>query len=66
MCRGAGDCQPKAVPYIAVAMNDADKKARLAEQLRANLRKRKAQAREVAAAEPPAASANDSASRDPK
>jgi hypothetical protein len=30
-------------------MNDAEKKARLAEALRANLRKRKAQAREQAA-----------------
>ncbi len=29
------------------AMSDADKKARLAEALRANLRKRKAQAREL-------------------
>jgi hypothetical protein len=33
-------------------MSDADKKARLAEALRANLRKRKAQAREVAADKP--------------
>jgi len=33
-------------------MSDAEKKARLAEALRANLRKRKVQAREIAA-EPP-------------
>jgi hypothetical protein len=33
-------------------MSDADKKARLAEALRANLRKRKAQAREQAADKP--------------
>ncbi|UZK64863.1 hypothetical protein [Sphingomonas sp. M1-B02] len=37
-------------------MDDAEKKARLAEALRANLRKRKAQAREqVAPIEPPPA-----------
>lgn len=35
-------------------MTDAEKKARLAAQLRENLRKRKAQAREVEAAEPSA------------
>lgn len=34
-------------------MSDADKKARLAEALRANLRKRKAQARAQEAAERP-------------
>ena len=33
-------------------MSDADKKARLAEALRANLRKRKAQARKIAAEAP--------------
>ena len=34
-------------------MSDADKKARLAEALRANLRKRKVQAREMAVEEKP-------------
>jgi hypothetical protein len=36
----------RARPVYRVSMSDADKKARLAEALRANLRKRKAQARE--------------------
>ena len=65
MCRGGGDCQPEPVPYNAGAMNDAERKARLAEQLRANLRKRKAQAREVAA-DNASPSADDAPSPDPK
>jgi len=65
MCRGGGDCQPEPVAYIAVAMSDAERKARLAEQLRANLRKRKTQAREVAA-DKESASADDAPSPDPK
>lgn len=39
----------RGLPVYRAAMSDAEKKARLAEALRANLRKRKAQAREVAA-----------------
>jgi hypothetical protein len=53
MCLGSGDCQPGVGAIIAGAMNEADKKARLAEALRANLRKRKVQAREQAEAPPP-------------
>jgi hypothetical protein len=55
MCLGTPDCQPARSRFIARAMSDAEKKARLAEALRANLRRRKAQAREQAgdaAAEP--------------
>jgi len=44
--RARRDCQPERPRFIACGMSDADKKARLAEALRANLRKRKAQARE--------------------
>ena len=44
MCLGASDCQPERRVYRA-RMNDTEKKARLAEALRTNLRKRKAQAR---------------------
>jgi hypothetical protein len=44
--RGGLDCQPALARFIACGMSDADKKARLAEALRANLRKRKAQSRE--------------------
>ena len=44
--RGGLDCQPACARFIACGMSDADKKARLAEALRANLRKRKVQARE--------------------
>ena len=44
--RARVDCQPGARRFIARTMSDTDKKARLAEALRANLRKRKAQARE--------------------
>jgi hypothetical protein len=65
MCRGGGDCQPEPVPYIAGAMSDAERKARLAEQLRANLRKRKARAREVGA-DHSSPNADDSAYPDPK
>jgi hypothetical protein len=46
MCLGRIDCQPERVWFIGARMSDADKKARLAEALRANLRRRKAQARE--------------------
>lgn len=45
MCLGSSDCQAKLVRFIENSMDDAEKKARLAEQLRANLRKRKAQSR---------------------
>lgn len=45
MCLGRAHCQPEAFRFTACAMSDADKKARLREALRANLRKRKAQAR---------------------
>jgi len=48
MCRRAPDCQPGVATFIASRMNDSEKKARLAEALRANLRRRKAQAREQA------------------
>jgi hypothetical protein len=44
-----GGCQGEARRFIALIMNDTEKKARLAAALRENLRKRKAQAREVAA-----------------
>lgn len=46
MCLGPGDCQPGAVRFIGWTMSDTEKQARLAEALRANLRKRKVQARE--------------------
>jgi hypothetical protein len=45
MCLGLADCQPELAQFIACAMQDAEKKARLAQALRANLRRRKAQAR---------------------
>ena len=45
MCRAAGDCQPASRRFIAFRMKDVDKQARLAEKLRENLRRRKAQAR---------------------
>ncbi len=45
MCLGVPDCQPQPVRSIRFPMSEAEKKARLAEALRANLRKRKAQAR---------------------
>jgi hypothetical protein len=45
MCLGCPDCQPEGGRFIAVPMSDAEKKARLAEALRQNLRRRKAQAR---------------------
>jgi hypothetical protein len=48
MCRARPDCQGKPDRFIASAMNDVEKKARLAEALRANLRRRKAQVRETA------------------
>lgn len=48
MCRRSPDCQPGVATFIASRMNDSEKKARLAEALRANLRRRKAQAREQA------------------
>ncbi len=47
MCRGPPDCQPDVVRFIAFRMSNSEKQARLAEALRANLRRRKAQAREV-------------------
>lgn len=47
MCRCAPDCQPGLVRFIACRMADNnEKQARLAEALRANLRRRKAQTRE--------------------
>ncbi len=56
MCRGAGDCQARLARRTATPMTtDDDKKARLAQALRDNLRRRKAQARgEESAAVPPA------------
>ncbi len=45
MCLGHPDCQGEAKGFIATDMTDVEKKARLAEALRANLRRRKAQAR---------------------
>jgi len=45
MCLGVPDCQPQPARSIRFPMSEAEKKARLAEALRANLRKRKAQAR---------------------
>lgn len=55
MCRGAGDCQARLARRTATAMDtDDEKKARLAQALRDNLRRRKAQARgQVPAAPPP-------------
>lgn len=47
MCREGGDCQGKRGRFIDSAMSDDEKKKRLAEALRANLRRRKAQAREA-------------------
>ncbi len=49
MCREAGDCQPLSRRFITFRMKDVDKQARLAEKLRENLRRRKAQAREAKA-----------------
>lgn len=49
MCRGPPDCQPDVSRFIAFRMSNSEKQARLAEALRANLRRRKAQAREVRA-----------------
>lgn len=66
MCRGAGDCQGEAGRFIAEAMPDPDKQARLAAALRENLRRRKAQAREQAQDDAGAASADDAASPTPK
>ena len=66
MCLGRPDCQGEVGRFIALNMSDAERKARLAEQLRANLRKRKAQAREAAAGEDAPPSADDSPSRSPK
>jgi hypothetical protein len=51
MCLGVPDCQPEPARSIPFGMSDAEKKARLAEALRQNLRKRKAQAREQEGAE---------------
>lgn len=51
-CAGGAACQGEARRFIASAMNDAEKKARLAAALRENLRKRKAQAREASDARP--------------
>jgi hypothetical protein len=45
MCRPAPDCQPASPQFIVPTMNDSEKKARLADALRDNLRRRKAQAR---------------------
>lgn len=45
MCRPPPDCQPASRRFIAFRMKDVDKQARLAEKLRENLRRRKAQAR---------------------
>jgi hypothetical protein len=45
MCSAGGGCQPASYRFIAIGMSDAEKKARLAEALRANLRRRKAQTR---------------------
>jgi hypothetical protein len=45
MCLGVPDCQPEPARSIPFRMSDAEKKARLAEALRQNLRKRTAQAR---------------------
>jgi hypothetical protein len=50
MCLGEPDCQGEASQVIATSMGDEEKKARLAQALRENLRKRKAQSR--AQAEP--------------
>jgi MoxR-like ATPase len=49
MCLGEADCQPEPGRFIACTMSEAEKKVRLAEALRANLRKRKTQSREQAA-----------------
>lgn len=51
MCRAAGDCQPASRRFSVFRMKDVDKQARLAEKLRENLRRRKAQARGVKAGE---------------
>ena len=53
MCLGVPDCQPEPARSIRFPMSEAEKKARLAEALRANLRKRKAQARAQESAEIP-------------
>ena len=49
ICLGTRDCQPASCRFIAFRMKDVDKQARLAEKLRENLRRRKAQARGVKA-----------------
>jgi hypothetical protein len=53
MCLGVPDCQPEPARAIGFAMSEAENKARLAEALRANLRKRKAQARAQGGADSP-------------
>lgn len=45
MCSAGADCQPASCRFIAFDMKDVEKQARLAEKLRENLRRRKAQAR---------------------
>jgi len=55
MCLGVPDCQPEPARSIPFGMSDAEKKARLAEALRQNLRKRKAQARAQESGESPEA-----------
>ena len=45
MCLGEPDCQGEPPAVIATSMSDEEKKARLAQVLRENLRKRKAQSR---------------------
>ena len=52
MCLGLADCQPELARFIALRMSEAEKKARLAQALRANLRRRKAQVRGQAPAAP--------------
>ena len=66
MCLGVPDCQPEAGRFIDTCMNDAEKQARRAEALRANLRKRKAQARAQAAEAEPQRDCTQSAAASPK
>jgi hypothetical protein len=64
MCLGLADCQPQLARFIASAMREAEKKSRLAEALRANLRRRKAQARAQDAAAPDAQSEENQIEKD--
>ena len=64
MCLGLADCQPELARFIALVMSEAEKKARLAQALRANLRRRKAQARAQGAPAPEAQSEENQSEKD--